>query len=261
MERLCKALTLGEFTFKRKWDHFWQLMDPIWQQEGTPKLHICTHVQYIFYKHEGQLRLCKTQDSVFLFRSLHLQYVSEAWSSRHCVWLICFHIHLNFFTLFPPLSPISRRLVDIRGACSFSHWPLQHTVNGGFLSRGYELDTVTSFPLVFKGMWHLWAALWILLISLHKYLKQFHWIHQEYKEHSMFCTLICSSKTSPCQSLLQFTTDFMIMLSCDLIIFIIQDLRSLQVKVYTWNKNIYVYIPYIYTFIMRINLGKNCWER
>lgn len=125
-------------------------MDPIWEQEGTPKLHMCTHVQYIFYKHEGQLRLCNTQDSVFLFRSLHLQYVSEAWSSRHCAWLICFHIHLIFFTLFPPLSPISRRLVDIRGACSFSHWPLQHTVNGGFLSRGYELDTVTSFHLCSK---------------------------------------------------------------------------------------------------------------
>lgn len=54
------------------------------------------------------------------------------------------------FSLFFPLSLNSRRLVDIRGACSFSHWPLQHTVDGGFLSCGHELDTVTSIHLCLK---------------------------------------------------------------------------------------------------------------
>lgn len=56
----------------------------------------------------------------------------------------------EFLSLFTPLMPVSRRLVDIRVACSFSQWPLQPTVDGGFLSRGHELETVTSFHLYLK---------------------------------------------------------------------------------------------------------------
>lgn len=101
MERQCKALALGEFTFKTKWDHFRQLMDPIWQQWGTPTLNMCTHVQYTLQARRATEVL---PDSVFLCLSLHLQYVSKAWKTLDCAWLICFLIHLNFLSLFPSLS-------------------------------------------------------------------------------------------------------------------------------------------------------------
>lgn len=58
--RQCKALALGKLTFKRNWVHFrLAYMEPIWQQWGTPVLNMCTHAQYTFYRHEGQLSLCQ----------------------------------------------------------------------------------------------------------------------------------------------------------------------------------------------------------
>lgn len=129
-------------------DHFRQLMDPIWQQWGTPSLNMCAHVQYTFYRHEGQLRLCLSL-SFPPSLSLHLQCVSKAWRTLDCVGSFVFSF-IWIFSLVSPRSPISRSLVDIRGACSFSHRPLQHTVDGGFLSCGHELDTVTSFHLCLK---------------------------------------------------------------------------------------------------------------
>ncbi len=124
-------------------------MDPVWQRWCTPlsTLNMCTHVQYTFHRHEGQLRLCKA-------RSFSVLLSTNSMCLKHC-W-ICFvlgSIVLSFIWIFHsffPLSLFSGRLVDIRGVCSFSHWPLQHTDDGGFLSCGHELDTVTSFHLCLK---------------------------------------------------------------------------------------------------------------
>lgn len=146
METQCKALALGEFTFKRNWDHFSGAYGPTLAAMGH------THIKYA---HTCSIHTLQAQRATKVpphsaLLSLHLQYVSKAQRTLHCACLICFLIHLNFSLSLFLLSPISRRLVDIRVACSFSHWPLQHTVDGGFLSCGHELDTVTGFHFCLK---------------------------------------------------------------------------------------------------------------